>query len=37
MDFTLAVLHDNNLRVKAAPEQVRVISAKKQQKVHITI
>ena len=37
MDFTLSVQHDSNLRVRAAPEQVGIISGKKQQKVHITI
>lgn len=37
LDFTLTIQHDSNLKIKATPEQVKTISVKKQQKIHITI
>jgi hypothetical protein len=37
IDFSIAIIHDNCLRTKIVPDQVKQIASKKQQKIHLAI
>ena len=37
LDFTMSLIHDNCIRTKIVPEQIKLIPSKKQHKIHLTI
>lgn len=37
VDFSISVIHDHRLKIKVAPESVKLIPALKQQKIHLMI